>query len=317
MSTARRLSKAIGAASIVGALLGMTACAPPAEPPASPLASLTAPPLPTRTPTPTPTPTPSPLPSRTPAPTVPPTVAASIDGWREIRSGVQLRDMWQNETAQTGRVYVVRIDPAQVDFHVRYQPDAPLRVSEWYSSSTALVVINSSFFDQARRAVGLLTTDGVSTGQPHGRMEGAFYLTAVGATVWPLQGWVRPPGLQVLEAVESFPMLLLPGGLPNPDISRDARVARRTAAAVDRSGRVLFVATAHSSFTLYGLAVWLANSDLDVDTALNLDGGSSSGLMAWTPQGAWGFDSVNRVPAVITVDTKVTGTLGPGGGEWP
>jgi hypothetical protein len=68
---------------------------------------------------------------------------------------------------------------------------------------------------------------------------------------------------------------------------------------------------------LYGLAVWLANSDLDIDTALNFDGGSSSGLAVWTPTGRWGVDSANKVPAVITVDTKVLGTIGSGGGEWP
>jgi hypothetical protein len=31
----------------------------------------------------------------------------------------------------------------------------------------------------------------------------------------------------------------------------------------------------------------------------------------------WGFDSSNRVPAVVTVDVKVLGTIGSGGGEWP
>jgi hypothetical protein len=80
---------------------------------------------------------------------------------------------------------------------------------------------------------------------------------------------------------------------------------------------VVFVVTPSSTFTLYGLAVWLANSDLDLDTALNFDGGSSSGLAVWTPTGVWGFDSVNKVPAVITVDTKVLGTIGSGDGEWP
>ena len=239
------------------------------------------------------------------------------DGWQEVRSGVQLREMYREPTTKTGRVLVVRIDPAQVDFHVHYQPDQPLRVTEWYSNTQALVVINSSFFDRANHAVGQIVVDGVGDGQWHDRMQGAFYLTAVGATVWPLQGWVKPAGMQVLEAVESFPMLLVPGGLLNPDISEDARAARRTAVAVDRSGNVLFIVTPGNTFTLYGLAVWLANSDLDLDTALNFDGGSSSGLAVWTPTGVWGVDSANRVPAVITVDTKVLGIVGPGGGEWP
>ena len=178
-------------------------------------------------------------------------------------------------------------------------------------------MINSSFFDSAHNAVGQLTSDGQSGGQSHSRMEGAFYLTGVGAAVWPLRGWTKPAGLQIIESIESFPMLLLPGGILNPDIPNDARTARRTVVAVDRSGNLVFIVTRSSSFTLYGLATWLANSDLNLDTALNFDGGSSSGLAVWTPASIWGFDSVGRVPAVVTVDVKVNGIIGAGGGEWP
>jgi uncharacterized protein YigE (DUF2233 family) len=291
-----------------------------ASSPSSPLdaPTLVVPVLATRTALPTRTPLSVVAPSSTPAPTRVPTVAPlTFDGWQPIRSGIFIREMSSGSVSNTGRINLVKIDPAQVDFHVRYQPAEPLKVHEWYSATQALVVINSSFFDSAHRAVGQLTSDGQSGGQAHTRMEGAFYLTGVGAAVWPLRGWVKPPGLQIVESVESFPMLLLPGGLLNPDIPNDARTARRTVVAVDRSGNLVFAVTRSGSFTLYGLATWLANSDLDLDTALNFDGGSSSGLAVWTPTGAWGFDSTGRVPAVVTVDVKVTGTIGSGGGEWP
>ena len=309
---------------LLGVLLAiLTACeatTSAASSSSSPLnaSALKVPVLPTRTAPPTRTPLPTTAPATTPAPTPLPTVAPlTSDGWRPIRSGVFIREMSTGSISNTGRISLVKIDPAQVDFHVRYQPVEPLKVHEWYSTTQALVVINSSFFDNAHRAVGQLTSDGQSGGQAHTRMEGAFYLTGVGAAVWPLRGWVKPPGLQIVESVESFPMLLLQGGLLNPDIPNDARAARRTVVAVDRSGNLVFIVTRSNSFTLHGLAVWLANSDLDLDTALNFDGGSSSGLAVWTPTGAWGFDSLGRVPAVVTVDVKVLGTIGPGGGEWP
>src|SRR5512147_387325 len=166
------------------ALILLTACSPAALEAASPLPTAEAPLLPTRTLMPTETPlSPTPQPTVTPVPTLMPTVAPSIDGWREVRSGLQLREMYRDDKAQTGKVMVVRVDPTSVDFHILYQPTAPLHVSEWYSNSQALLVMNSSFFDQARHVVGQITTDGVSGGAPHSRMEGAFYLTAVGATV--------------------------------------------------------------------------------------------------------------------------------------
>jgi len=299
-------------------VLVLAACAP-ASAASSPLPTLAAPPLSTRTPLPTIAPTPTGIPpTPKPSPTLMPTVAPiTADGWQPIRSGVFLREMLADPILKTGRVNVVKIDPSQVDFHVRYQPESPLKVREWYSTTQALVVINSSFFDNSHNAVGQLTSNGQSGGQSHDRMEGAFYLTGVGAAVWPLRGWTKPAGLQIIESIESFPMLLLPGGLLNPEIPNDARTARRTVVAVDRSGNLLFIVTPTSSFTLHGMAVWLANSDLDIDTALNFDGGSSSGIAAWTPTGAWGFDSVGRVPAVVTVEVKVLGTIGAGGGEWP
>ena len=306
---------------LLGVLLVLlAACEATTSAASSPLSTptLEVPVLATRTALPTRTPLPTMPPTPTPAPTRLPTVAPlTSDGWQPIRSGVFIREMSSGSVSNTSRTSLVKIDPTQVDFHVRYQPENPLKVHEWYSTTQALVVVNSSFFDGAHRAVGQLTSDGQSGGQTHSRMEGAFYLTGVGAAVWPLRGWVKPPGLQIVESVESFPMLLLPGGLLNPDIPNDARTARRTVVAVDRSGNLLFIVTRSSSFTLYGLATWLANSDLDLDTALNFDGGSSAGLAVWTPTGVWGFDSVGRVPAVVTVDVKVTGTIGSGGGEWP
>ena len=319
----RRLTKVEGwlALSVIMCVMVMplAACVTMTSAASSPLPTLDAPLLPTRAPLPTITPTSTTIPpTPKPSPTLMPTVAPiTVDGWQPIRLGIFVREMLADPYNRTGRVDVVKIDPSQVDFHVRYQPEAPLHVQEWYSTTQALVVINSSFFDSAHRAVGQLTADGKSDGQSYQRMEGAFYLTGVGAAVWPLSGWTKPAGLQIIESIESFPMLLLPGGLVSPDIPNDARTARRTVVAVDRSGDLLFIATPGSSFTLHGMAVWLANSDLDIDTALNFDGGSSSGLAAWTPTGVWGFDSTGRVPAVVTVDVKVLGTIGPDGGEWP
>ena len=309
----RQLSVVLALFSVIAFVL--TACES-THAASSPLPTIEAPVLPTRTLRPTPTPTATATSEQT-ATMLPTVEAITSDGWQNVRSGVSLREMAADPLTKAGHVYIVKIDPTQVDFHVRYQPEAPLHVREWYSNTQALIVINSSFFDQADHAVGQLTTNGKHDGQSHDLMDGAFYLTAVGAAVWPLHGWVKPAGLQIVESVESFPMLLLPGGLLNPEISNDPRAARRTVVAVDRSGNMLFIVTPSSVFTLHGMAVWLANSDLDIDTALNFDGGSSSGLAVWTPTGVWGFDSANQVPAVVTVDVKVLGITGPGGGEWP
>ncbi|MFN8570118.1 MAG: phosphodiester glycosidase family protein [Kouleothrix sp.] len=69
----------------------------------------------------------------------------------------------------------------------------------------------------------------------------------------------------------------VPGGAP-AEIEDDGERSRRSALAIDRAGRLLLIAAPGGGFTLRGLAVWLSQSDLAIDRALNLDGGSSTGL---------------------------------------
>ena len=55
-------------------------------------------------------------------------------------------------------------------------------------------------------------------------------------------------------------------------------------------------------FTLHGLATWLLESDLEIDMALNLDGGTSSGvLVASPPEGSPAFVAV---PAVVALHAR-------------
>ena len=116
------------------AMLLLAACEGTINAASSPLLAPTesGPLLPTRTLTPTITPnatnTPSPTPR--PSPTLMPTIAPlTSDGWQTVRSGIYIREMVADPISKTGRVDVVKIDPSQVDFHVRYQPEAPLKVT--------------------------------------------------------------------------------------------------------------------------------------------------------------------------------------------
>jgi hypothetical protein len=49
------------------------------------------------------------------------------------------------------------------------------------------------------------------------------------------------------------------------------------------------------------LAAFLVVSDLELDAALNLDGGTSSGMMV---AGSTGVDSWMKVPAVIVAEAR-------------
>jgi uncharacterized protein YigE (DUF2233 family) len=111
------------------------------------------------------------------------------------------------------------------------------------------------------------------------------------------------PGESLAQALQSFPMLIFPGGAPAA-IEDDGQRARRTAVAMDRSGRLLFVVSPTSGFTLRGFADWLSHSDLDVERALNLDGGSSTGLYLEAGAVSEQIDSLGPLPMVLFVEPK-------------
>jgi len=76
---------------------------------------------------------------------------------------------------------------------------------------------------------------------------------------------------------------------------------RRTIVAQDTQGRLLFIASPSSAFSLDELADILVSSDLSLKTALNLDGGASTGMYVNAGNQHVEIDSVTTLPIVIIV----------------
>ncbi len=93
--------------------------------------------------------------------------------------------------------------------------------------------------------------------------------------------------LRLLGRVDSTPRAL-------------ARQAR-TAIAQDRDGRVVIIVCPQGAFTLRGLAIYLLGSNLELDVALNLDGGASTGLSLRLGKERLEIPGLLPVPAVITI----------------
>jgi uncharacterized protein YigE (DUF2233 family) len=99
-------------------------------------------------------------------------------------------------------------------------------------------------------------------------------------------------------ALQSFPLLVKPGGEMG-FLEEDGIRGRRTVVALDGNGRLLFIMAASGSFTLHELSRYLVESDLELDVALNLDGGTSTGLRLADP--AEEIPAFVPLPAVIAV----------------
>ena len=207
------------------------------------------------------------------------------------------------------RLTIVRLDPAVVHFRVHYDPVTPRPVSGWAERLQSPLVINGGYFTPEDETVGLIVSDGQAWGTPYGDFAGMFAVTTDGSVS---VRWLRDqpfdPNEPLREALQSFPVLVKPGGVMGfPADADDGRPARRTVVAQDRQGFILVIVATRGYLSLHKLATLLASSDLDVDVALNLDGGTSTGL--WledrnAPATSVTLDSHIPVPSVISIDYR-------------
>ena len=236
-------------------------------------------------------------------------------GWQSLEPGMELReiDVAAHPDGPTERLRIVRLDPAHVLFRVRYDPVNPKPVSDWgrdlQPSKRPLLVVNGAYFapeNEGNQTIGLLVANGQRWGTPLGAHAGMFAVTAGGdvSLRW-LQQRPYDPAEPLSDALQSFPVLVKPGGIMGfPADADEGTPARRTVVAQDRHGNVLLIVAPRGHLSLHQVAMVLAGSDLGVDMALNLDGGSSTGMWLATAKPVVNTDSYTPVPSVIVVERR-------------
>lgn len=223
--------------------------------------------------------------------------ASTDSGWQPLFAGAEVRRNLGNAAR-----LALRLDPAAVSFAVAFNanPNQMQTVGAWLSAQTALAAVNCGFYlttDQGEnRHIGLLAgPDGVLSPLRSG-WGGVLLVRGIKASLA-----VAPTGVSgdVRLGLQGWPMLVRSGKLA-PGLN-DSDAAARTAAAVDSQGRILFIADVTST-TLAEFARFLAASDLQIAQAVNLDGGSSTGLRyrATLNDPAAGYDSF-FVPCAVLI----------------
>lgn len=220
--------------------------------------------------------------------------------WVLLRPG--LERMHVHLLTDTGgvreRLYLLRIDPAHFHFDIRYRPGAPQRLMDWQQQTGALIVVNGGYYTADYRATGLVIVNGQASGSSYVGFGGMLAINNGVPTIRSLSWQPYDPSEPLQTALQSFPIL----------VAADGQVAyrdevgladRRTAVAQDRQGRILFILASTGSMTLRELSRYLVEADLDIEVALNLDGGSSTGIQLADP--VEGVAPFSLLPVVITV----------------
>ncbi len=178
---------------------------------------------------------------------------------------------------------VVKIDPASNAFRMFHGP--PQAITAWQEQLKAPIVFNGSYYKEDGKPCGLIIADGKPLGPTRNReMRGMFVAEPKGvspdlprATILDLLTTpVDPKKLPWTQGVQSFPLLLDYKGKIR--VKDSEKKSHRTVIATDRNGNILVFNTSNRFFSLYDLAQFLKGSSFDIDSALNLDGGTEAQL---------------------------------------
>jgi len=220
-----------------------------------------------------------------------------------LQPGLEQRTnlIYNNLNQQVEAVHTWRLDQRFFRMDVAYNA-TPKTLETWQMETNALMVVNGGYYsiDNERYFPDGLT---IINGQASGRSFNIGGMLAINDSRAELRWLVQQPynsSEPLQAALQSFPILVNPGGGLGFGPERENNVsARRTVIGQDKNGRILFVVAPQGYFTLHQLSVYLTESDLNLDIAVNLDGGGSTGILIANPREV--IPSNRPLPFVILV----------------
>jgi uncharacterized protein YigE (DUF2233 family) len=210
--------------------------------------------------------------------------ANSPPQWRALAQGLNYAEIQvfrNDEPVDT--LAVVKVDPANNAFRVEHHQ--PQSITAWQEELGAPVIFNASYYCHNAQPCGLILSNGKPIGPRHNsRMRGMFVAEPKGlspdiprATILDLTSThISVKNLPWTQGVQSYPLLVDYKG--HIRVRNSQKTAQRTVIACDRNGFILIMNTNEAYFTLHDFARFLKDSTLEIDSALNLDGGTEAQL---------------------------------------
>jgi uncharacterized protein YigE (DUF2233 family) len=210
-------------------------------------------------------------------------------GWSLLQPGLERRviQIYDDQNQQVESLYVWRLDQNYFRMDVAYA-ETPKSLQTWQEETNAVMVVNGGYFSIENEKYfpdGLTIVNGEAFGSS---FDGFGGMLAIDQDRAELRWLVQEPynSYEPLQAaLQSFPILVQPGGKLGFGAERENNArARRTVIGQDQDGRILFIVAPEGYFTLHQLSVYLTESDLNLDIAVNLDGGGSTGILMANPR---------------------------------
>jgi hypothetical protein len=200
--------------------------------------------------------------------------------WEEVAPGFEAAELAVVlGTEEVDKLLLSRIDPVRFRFQVISRPAGNLDVIDWLDTTDAVLAVNGSYFDPDGRPVAPVLTDSQPAGpSSYDAVHGAFVASSIdGTETATVVDLITTPWTDALagahDAMVSYPMLIGEDGQPRTGHADARQAANRTFVGSDTAGRIVIGTTIQAFFSLDRFGVFLADSPLELTTALNLDGG--------------------------------------------
>lgn len=204
-------------------------------------------------------------------------ISLSHAGWQPIAPGIDFQDLGGNLPKPWSHIYVFRVDLTNNQLSLKLASD----LDETHSSILTLgqdpdvtIAINGGFFDKNFRPLGLLISDGITKNNlKQISWWSVFYIH--NGKPYIVSANQHIPS-KASFAVQSGPQLLVNGRIP----SLKDGLAERSALGIIDDKHIIILVTDNYRLSTKQLAKIMKNKPLSCRNALNLDGGSSSQLLA-------------------------------------
>lgn len=206
--------------------------------------------------------------------------------WAEVVPGVAFARVRATRYCRQGSsgVAVVRMDPYRCHIEPYHETEYSTRATilEWQERLRTPVLLNGGLYDLNRRHLGILRRRGRDLGgNRHETWKGVLALDPREAALPPaaLLDLASPGDVRLVEkygtAVQSMMLFDTQGDIR---VRKSDRIARRSAVAMDASGRIFLLVT-EGAYTLWDTGALLRESGFELVEALALDGGNEASLV--------------------------------------
>lgn len=257
-------------------------------------------------------------------------ISHSPINWEEIQEGLNFaRVAVYRDKELVDKIAVVKLDPNRnkIKVFTKYDPQKPielLTIEQWQKETGASVIFNSAQYQGKPNygaPVALIITDGRKRGPAYNHsVRGMLVAEPTDKNILLVDlldfeyDTFDHQTTTYTQGVKHWPILLDRNGLIK--VAKSNWQANRTVVAKDKNKHILVFVTEGGFFTLYNFGRFLNESNFNIETAMNLDGGYEASMCIKTPKlsyvtyGQFETYGPNRDVSVLGAQIRIPTAIG-------